>query len=91
VEFLFWSFVGLASLALASFIIVEGGFLIARIYSRSAYWLRYQYPSWRSARQVADLKRRYSHRGKSPRLGALRFTKHRASSFDGPPDSHGEE
>lgn len=89
-EFLLACLVGLMLLGLASLLVVEGGFLIARTYARLSYWLRYRYPSWRSGRQVRALKRRYgSTKGPAP-LGALRFTRTRAEQFaDGPPDLHG--
>jgi hypothetical protein len=81
-EFLFWTLVGLASLGLASFALVEGAYLLGRTYSRCSYWLDYHYRSWRSGRQVAALKRRYGRPGTLP-LGSLRFTRSRARDFDG--------
>ena len=81
-EFLYAALIGLILLGLASFVIVETGFHIVRIYSRLSYWFRYHYLSWESERQVSALKRRYgSTKGPVP-FGRLRFTRSRASDFD---------
>lgn len=91
-EFLLMSFAGLILLALASLLVVEAGFLIARIYSRLSFWFRYHYLSWSSLRQVNALKRRYGRRDRlRPSLGRLRFTRTRAEQFgDGPPEAREE-
>jgi hypothetical protein len=90
-EFLAAALLGLILLGICSVAIVEGAYLSARIYSRLSRWLRWEFLLWDSGRQVRALKRRYGPaKEKSPRLGALRFTRSRAEEFGtGPPDQHG--
>ncbi len=83
-DFLLASFIGLTLLGLASLALVEGGYLLGRIYSRLLYWSRYRYLSWSSGRQMRALKRRYGPRTSRPSLGQLRVTRTREKELTGP-------
>jgi hypothetical protein len=90
--FLQTALAGLILLGLASVAVVEASCLIGRTYSQCYYWLRYRYPSWRSARQVRALKRRYGRARESVPFGRLRSTRSRAQELggrfgDGPPEA----
>ena len=76
-EFLLYALIGLTLLGLASLAVVEGGYLLGRMYSRLSFWCRYRYLFWSSARQVRALKRRYGRRDTSRPFGSLRFTRSR--------------
>jgi hypothetical protein len=81
-EFLAYSILGLIFLFFASVALVEGAYLLTRFCSRVSFWFRYRYPTWRSGRYVARLKRKPAGLGTlRPSLGQLRFTKHRAEQF----------
>lgn len=79
-EFFLGAILMLSFLALGALVLVEAFFLLGRFCSRVSFWLRYRFPTWRSGRYVARLKRRQTGKAGS-RLGRLRFTKSRAEQF----------
>lgn len=89
-EFLAVSLLALILLGLSTVAVVEAGYLLGRMYSRVSFWFRYRHLLWSSQRQVNALKRAYGRRGKSPRLGALRFTRSRSEEFRSAAPAAGE-
>ena len=90
-EFLLAAFAGLTLLALVTLATAEAYSAIVRLSS----WLRSRWRSRRFSLERAtfqsDSMRRYALRKEPSPLGRLRFEKHRAVEFSGPPDSHGQE
>ena len=88
-EFILVTLAGLAFLGLSSLALVEGAYLLARLWARLSFWWHSRRLSLRHARFASGSMKAYAlDRVPSP-LGQLRFTKSRARDFDGPPDSHG--